>query len=49
MNNGMLLIGLMLAGLFLFRRQSPWDQPSDFSYTGGAGTGYGVDIWGDEG
>jgi len=24
MNNGMLLIGLMLAGLFLFRRQTPW-------------------------
>jgi len=47
MNNGMLLIGLMLAGLFLFRRQpQTWDQTS---WTGGPGTGYGIDIWGDEG
>ncbi len=38
MNNGMLLIGLMLAGLFLFRRQAGaqagaaeilyWDRPA---------------------
>jgi hypothetical protein len=38
MNNGMLLIGLMLAGLFLMRRQTPqglggqtpefWDRPA---------------------
>jgi len=33
MNNGMLLIGLMLAGLFLFRRQPGqavefWDRPA---------------------
>jgi hypothetical protein len=48
MDNNWLLFALVLGGLFFFRR-SRTQQPSDFSYTGGAGTGYGIDIWGDEG
>jgi hypothetical protein len=30
-------------------RQQQLLQPSDFSFTGGEGTGYGIDIWGGEG
>jgi len=48
MNNNWILFALVLGGLFFFRRR-PTQQPADFSYTGGAGTGYGIDIWGDEG
>jgi ADP-ribose pyrophosphatase YjhB (NUDIX family) len=45
MNNGMLLIGLMLAGLFLFRRQTVPGQDvnwlgSEWSLPGTVG-GYG--------
>ena len=48
MNKNWMLLALLLGGLFFLRR-SPAQQPSDFSYTGGAGTGYGIDQWGDEG
>jgi hypothetical protein len=51
MNNNWMLFALLLGGLFFLRR-SPAQQPSDLGvsgYTGGAGTGYGIDIWGDEG
>jgi hypothetical protein len=53
-NNQWMLWALLLGGLFLFRRsptarQMQLRQPSDFSYTGGEGTGYGIDVWGDEG
>jgi len=53
MNNNLMLLGLLaVAFLFLRRpnaRQQQLLQPSDFSYTGGEGTGYGIDVWGDEG
>jgi hypothetical protein len=57
MNNNMMLIALLLGGLFLLRnqptaRQQQLAQPSDLGkrgYMGGQGTGYGVDVWGDEG
>jgi len=53
MNQNILLIGLLIGALFFLRRptqrQQQLLQPSDFSYTGGEGTGYGIDIWGDEG
>jgi len=53
-----MLWALLLGGLFLFRRSpTAWkgpgmptsNRPDYFPYTGGAGTGYGVDIYGDEG
>ena len=53
---GMVLAGiviLVIGALFFLRRpnarQQQLLQPSDFSFTGGEGTGYGIDIWGDEG
>jgi hypothetical protein len=50
MNQNMLLIALLVGALFFMRRPGAQAaQPFDFSYTGGAGTGYGVDRWGDEG
>ena len=53
MNQNILLIGLLIGALFFLRRpnarQQQLIQPFDFSYTGGEGTGYGIDIWGDEG
>jgi len=57
-NNQWMLWALLLGGLFLFRRSpTAWkgpgmptsNRPDYFPYTGGAGTGYGVDIYGDEG
>jgi len=56
-NNQWMLWALLLGGLFLFRRSpTSWNfqmptskSPDYFRYTGGAGTGYGVDIYGDEG
>jgi hypothetical protein len=53
MNNNWMLLALVLGGLFLLRgptaRELQLRQPSDFTYTGGEGTGYGIDVWGDEG
>jgi len=54
MNNNWMLLALLLGGLFFFRhsptaREAQLRQPSDFTYTGGEGTGYGIDVWGDEG
>jgi hypothetical protein len=53
MNQNMLLIALLVGALFFMRRPSAREQqlnqPSDFRYTGGEGTGYGIDVWGDEG
>jgi hypothetical protein len=56
MNQNILLIGLLIGAMFFLRRpnarQQQLLQPSDlgiFGYTGGEGTGYGIDIWGDEG
>ena len=53
MNQNILLIGLLIGALFFLRRpnapQQQLSQPSDFSFTGGEGTGYGIDVWGDEG
>ena len=53
MNQNILLIGLLIGALFFLRRpnarQQQLLQPSDFRFTGGEGTGYGIDIWGDEG
>ena len=56
MNQNMMLIALLIGALFFLRRPAaqPFDrrpevQPFDFSYTGGAGTGYRIDRWGDEG
>jgi hypothetical protein len=53
MNQNILLIGLLIGAVFFLRRpnvrQQQLLQPSDFSFTGGAGTGYGIDVWGDEG
>ena len=54
MKNNWMLLALLLGGLFFLRRsptarEAQLRQPSDFSYTGGEGTGYGIDIWGDEG
>jgi hypothetical protein len=48
MNQNVLLIGLLIGALFLLRRPTGWAGDRGF-YTGGAGTGYGIDIWGDEG
>jgi len=48
MTNNWMLLALLLGGLFFLRRSPA--QPSYFGlYTGGAGTGYGIDQWGDEG
>jgi len=57
MKNNWMMLALLLGGLFLLRRgpterQRQMAQPSDLGipgYMGGEGTGYGVDIWGDEG
>jgi len=53
MNQNVLLIGLLIGALFFLRRPNARRQqllqPSDFSYTGGEGTGYRIDVWGDEG
>ena len=53
MNQDAILIALLIGALFFLRRpnarQQQLLQPSDFSYTGGEGTGYGIDVWGDEG
>ena len=53
MNQNILLIGLLIGALFFLRRpnarQQQLYQASDFSFTGGEGTGYGIDVWGDEG
>ncbi len=58
MNNKMMMFALLLGGLFLLRnrtrsvREQQLAQPSDLGvigYTGGEGTGYGIDVWGDEG
>jgi len=60
MNQNIMLVALLLGALFFLRRpnarqqqllqrQQQLLQPSDFSFTGGEGTGYGIDIWGDEG
>jgi hypothetical protein len=54
MNNNWMLLALLLGGLFFLRRsptarEMQLRQPSDFTYTGGEGTGYGIDVWGDEG
>jgi len=54
----MMMFALLLGGLFLLRNRTPsvreqqLAQPSDLGvigYTGGEGTGYGIDVWGDEG
>ncbi len=57
MNNQWTILALLLGGLFLLRnrpteRERQLAQPSDLGvrgYTGGEGTGYGIDVWGDEG
>ena len=57
MNNNLVLLGLLFGALFFLRRPtSDWQeqraQPSDLGqigYMGGEGTGYGIDVWGDEG
>lgn len=53
MNQNMMLIALLIGALFFMRRpnvrRQQLNQPSDFSYTGGPGTGYRIDYWGDEG
>jgi hypothetical protein len=51
MKNQWMILALLLGGLFLLRNR-PMAQPSDLGvigYTGGEGTGYGIDVWGDEG
>jgi len=45
MNQNILLIGLLIGALFFLRRPRTGQDP----WTGGAGTGYGIDQWGDEG
>jgi len=56
MNQNIMLVALLLGALFFLRRPEPTArqqqllQPRDpFAWTGGEGTGYGIDIWGDEG
>ena len=57
MKNQWMILALLLGGLFLLRnrpteRNRQLAQPSDLGvigYTGGEGTGYGIDVWGDEG
>ena len=57
MNNKMMMWALLLGALFLLRRnpsarEQQLAQPTDLGvagYMGGEGTGYGVDVWGDEG
>jgi len=57
MNQNMLLIALVVGALFFMRRppgRGRWIFPGaqaaqPMPWTGGAGTGYGVDRWGDEG
>jgi len=57
MNNKMMMFALLLGALFLLRRtpsarEQQLAQPTDLGvigYMGGEGTGYGVDVWGDEG
>ena len=57
MNNKLMMLALLLGGFFLLRnrptiREQQLAQPSDLGvigYTGGEGTGYGIDVWGDEG
>ena len=57
MKNQWMILALLLGGLFLLRkrpteRERQMAQPSDLGvigYTGGEGTGYGIDVWGDEG
>ena len=57
MNNKMVMLALLLGALFLLRRsptarEQQLAQPTDLGvpgYMGGEGTGYGVDVWGDEG
>ena len=45
MNNGMLLIGLMLAGLFLMRPQSPTGSANyGYKYTPGFGQDPASDV-----
>jgi len=48
MNQNILLIGLLIGALFFMRRPTGSAYSQD-PWTGGAGTGYGIDIWGDEG
>jgi hypothetical protein len=58
MNNKIMMWALLLGALFLLRNRTPsareqqLAQPTDLGvigYMGGEGTGYGVDVWGDEG
>ena len=57
MNNKFIMLALLLGVLFLLRnrptvREQQLAQPTDLGvagYMGGEGTGYGVDVWGDEG
>jgi hypothetical protein len=56
MNNNLLLLGLLFGALLFLRRPNAraqqLAQPSDLGrigYMGGEGTGYGIDVWGDEG
>ena len=57
MKNQWMILALLLGGLFLLRnrpteRDLQLAQPSDLGvigYTGGEGTGFGIDVWGDEG
>ena len=57
MKNQWMILDLLLEGLFLLRnrpteRKRQLAQPSDLGvigYTGGEGTGYGIDVFGDEG
>jgi len=48
MNNNWMLFALLLGGLFFLRR-TPGAPVQNLPWTGGAGTGYGIDVWGDEG
>ena len=57
MNNKFIMLALLLGGLFLLRnrptvREQQLAQPTELGvagYMGGEGTGYGVDVWRDEG
>jgi len=48
MNQNILLIGLLIGALFFLRRPTG-SAYNTTAWTGGAGTGYGIDQWGDEG
>jgi len=48
MNQNILLIGLLIGALFFLRRPTG-SAVRNLPWTGGAGTGYGIDQWGDEG